>query len=131
MHDWFSILPPLVTLVMAISTKRIIPSLILGLIVGSTLAAPNLLSGFPKAAEYLANSLASPESAYVVIFLFMFGALTEFFKLSGGIKGFCPDSGKVCHHRERCAGFPVGGQLIHLHGLLFSCDCYGEPSLSR
>ncbi|MGE5396227.1 MAG: hypothetical protein ACM3MK_01680, partial [Chitinophagales bacterium] len=88
MHTWISILPPLVTLAMAITTKRIIPSLILGLIVGSVLAAKNLLLGLPKAAEYLANSLASPDSAYVVIFLFMFGALTEFFKLSGGIKGF-------------------------------------------
>lgn len=35
MHSWISVLPPLATLLIAIATKRIIPSLVLGLIVGS------------------------------------------------------------------------------------------------
>lgn len=87
-HTWMSLIPPLVTVLAAIFSKRIIPSLILGLWVGSFLLQPNLIRSTMKAGEYIANSLAGKESAYIVLFLFAFGALAELFKISGGIKGF-------------------------------------------
>ncbi|MTI85891.1 MAG: Na+/H+ antiporter NhaC family protein [Firmicutes bacterium] len=88
MENWYSLIPPLVTIATAVFTKRIIPSLTLGLWVGSILLVPSLLGGTIKASEYIVDSLASKESAYIVLFLFVFGSLAEIFKVSGGIKGF-------------------------------------------
>ncbi len=88
MENWFSLIPPIVTIITAIITKRIIPSLTLGLLAGSMLIVPNPLGGTIKATEYIVGSLASKESAYIVLFLFAFGSLSEIFKVSGGIKGF-------------------------------------------
>lgn len=65
----------------AVITKRIVPSLTLGLLAGSILITKNIFSGTVKAAEYLVGSLASKESAFIVLFLFLFGSLTEIFKL--------------------------------------------------
>lgn len=86
--EWFSVVPPVITVIVAVVTKRIVPSLTLGLLAGSLLITKNIFTGTVKAAEYLVDSLASRESAYIILFLFLFGALTEIFKLSGGIKGF-------------------------------------------
>ena len=86
-HDWLSVVPPVITVIVAILTKRIVPSLTLGLLTGSILITKNIFAGTVKAAEYLVGSLASKESAFIVLFLFLFGSLTEIFKLSGGIKG--------------------------------------------
>lgn len=86
--EWLSVVPPVITVMVAVLTKRIVPSLTLGLLAGSILITKNIFSGTVKAAEYLVGSLASKESAFIVLFLFLFGSLTEIFKLSGGIKGF-------------------------------------------
>lgn len=87
-NSWLSLVPPLVTLTMALFTKRIVTSLTLGLLVGGILVTNNILTGIVKGTEYIVSSLASKDSAYIVLFLFLFGSLTEIFKLSGGIKGF-------------------------------------------
>lgn len=89
MHaEWLSLLPPLVTVSFAVITRRIIPSLVLGLLTGSVLLTENIFTGIIKASEYIVASLSSRNSAYILLFLFLFGSLTEIFKMSGGIKGF-------------------------------------------
>ncbi|MFZ5944087.1 MAG: Na+/H+ antiporter NhaC family protein [Bacillota bacterium] len=85
---WLSIIPALVTVLTAIFSKRIIPSLTLGLWAGSILLDFNIFKGTIRSAEYIVSSLADEDSAYIVLFLFVFGSLSELFKISGGIKGF-------------------------------------------
>jgi len=85
---WLSLGPACVTLLAAILTKRIIPSLVLGLLAGCVLLTGSLPWGVVKASETVAGALAEADSVYIVLFLFLFGALAEIFKLSGGIKGF-------------------------------------------
>jgi len=86
--SWLSLIPPVATILMAVFTKRIMLSLILGIISGSLILGKGVVAGILKASDYLVASLASPESVYIIMFLFLFGALTEIFKVSGGIKGF-------------------------------------------
>ena len=40
------------------------------------------------AGNYLAGVVADPDNAYIILFLFCFGALAEILKLGGGISGF-------------------------------------------
>ena len=83
-----SIVPPIIAILSATLTKRVIPSLVLGLWTGAFLLKPDLIRGTIKAVEYIANALASKENAFIILYLFSFGSLAEIISMSGGIKGF-------------------------------------------
>ncbi len=87
--DYFSIIPPIAAIIGAAVTKRIIPSLVFGLLAGTLLkAGGSTIDGVISAGEYLARVIADEERAYIILFLFGFGALAEIFKVGGGISGF-------------------------------------------
>lgn len=84
-----SIFIPILVILLAAFTKRIIPSLTIGILVGGILLGKgNVIDGTILAVEHLIKSSASEESLYIILFLFVFGAFGEIMKLSGGIKGF-------------------------------------------
>jgi Na+/H+ antiporter NhaC len=84
-----SLFIPIVVIILAMTTKRVIASLIVGILAGGILlSGGNIINGCIKAIEHLVKSAASEESVYIVMFLFLFGAFGEIMKLSGGIKGF-------------------------------------------
>jgi len=83
-----SIVPPVVAILTATFTKRVIPSLVLGLWTGAFILQHDIIGATIKAVHYIVNSLASVENAYIILFLFSFGALAEIMSMSGGIKGF-------------------------------------------
>lgn len=88
-HGFISIVIPFVVIVLAILTKHIIPSLIIGILIGGiALANGNVIQGIVEAADHLIKSAADEESIYIIFFLFLFGAFAEIMKVSGGIKGF-------------------------------------------
>lgn len=83
-----SILPLLAAVLGAALSKRIIPSLVGGLLVGALIKSGSLLGMFTSAGNYLVGVLSDRGNAYIVLFLFSFGALAEIFKVGGGITGF-------------------------------------------
>lgn len=84
-----SLFIPILVILLAAVTKRIIPSLTIGILVGGIfLGKGNIIDGTILATEHLVKSSASQESLYIILFLFIFGAFGEIMKLSGGIKGF-------------------------------------------
>ncbi len=88
MNTWSSILPPALTLVAVLVTRRVIISLAAGVLAGSWLLAGGLVAGLEKAGEFILSSLTEANNAVIILFLFLFGSLTEMMSLSGGIKGF-------------------------------------------
>lgn len=90
-----SILVPVTVIVIAIMTKRIVVSLITGILIGGiALANGNIMQGVIDASDHLIQSTANKESIYIIFFLFLFGSFAEIMKLSGGIKGFTKLSDK-------------------------------------
>ncbi|SFR88076.1 Na+/H+ antiporter NhaC family protein [Anaeromicropila populeti] len=80
---------PLLVILLAAYTKKIIPSLIIGILTGGIfLSKGNVINGTILAIEHLVNASASEESLYIIMFLYVFGAFGEIMKVSGGIKGF-------------------------------------------
>ena len=80
---------PLVVIVLAAFTKRVIPSLIIGVVTGGILLAKgNVIAGIVMAIEHLVKSVSNDQSIYIIFFLYIFGAFGEIMKVSGGIKGF-------------------------------------------
>ena len=84
-----SLFIPIVVIILAMTTKRIITALVVGIIAGGILlAGGNIIKGCILAIEHLVKSASGEESVYIIMFLFLFGAFGEIMKLSGGIKGF-------------------------------------------
>lgn len=84
-----SVIIPLIVIFIAIFTKKIITSLIIGILTGGLfLAKGNIIEGVLLASEHLIKSTANEQSIYIIFFLFLFGAFGEIMKVSGGVKGF-------------------------------------------
>lgn len=84
-----SLFIPLLVIILAMTTKRIIAALFVGVLSGGILlAGGNIVNGCILTIEHLVKSAANEESVYIIMFLFLFGAFGEIMKLSGGIKGF-------------------------------------------
>lgn len=88
-YGLISIIIPLIVIIIAVFTKKIITSLIIGILTGGLfLAKGNIIEGVLLSSEHLIKSTANEQSIYIIFFLFLFGAFGEIMKVSGGVKGF-------------------------------------------
>ncbi len=85
---WVSVLPPIITIAFAIWSKKIIPSLLIGLVVGGYLLNPTLTGGFESTIDQIVNTLSDTGSLQVLLFLYLFSGLIYLIRKSGGIKAF-------------------------------------------
>ncbi len=83
---WFSVLPSLITITIAIWSKRIIPSLLVGLILGGYFLNPTIIGGIDTALEQVITTLTNKSNVQVLLFLYLFSGLLQLIKNSGGIK---------------------------------------------
>lgn len=89
MHDpWVAIVPPIVTIALAIWSRQIIPSLLIGLLAGSYLLQPTALGGVETAIDRITATITDPENLQVLLFLYLFSGLVAIIRKSGGIKAF-------------------------------------------
>ncbi len=84
----WSLLPPLVAVILAFKTKQVIPSLFAAIVVGATIiAGGNVFTGFGTAVQkYIAGSLASEWNAGIIIFDIGLGGMIGIVAKSGGAK---------------------------------------------
>lgn len=85
---WLSIIPFLVVIPIAIFTKKVLPALILGLVVGSYLYNPHPVGGIQSAVQFVVKALIDKSNIEIILFLYIFTGLVGIMKHSGGIKGF-------------------------------------------
>jgi len=104
-YGFISLSIPVIVIVLAIVTKRIISSLIVGILAGGImLAGGNIIQGVIQATEHLVKSIATEESIYIILFLFIFGSFAEIMKVSGGIKGFTQITNKYIKTEKGALG---------------------------
>jgi len=88
-YGWISILPPLLAILLAIKTKHVYISLILGIWLGWTIIQGwNPLSGLIQTVDVLVGVFKDADNTRVVLFSAMIGAVITFTQYSGGMKGF-------------------------------------------
>lgn len=92
--SWLSVLPALITIAMAIWSKKILPSLLLGLLVGSYILNPSLIGGFETAIENIIKILSDKDNLQVLVFLYLFSGLIALLRKAGGINAFSNRAGK-------------------------------------
>ncbi|MFQ5982795.1 MAG: Na+/H+ antiporter NhaC family protein [Woeseiaceae bacterium] len=86
---WYSVLPPILAIVLAIWTKQVILSLFAGIWIGYTLTSSfNPLAGIAKGLDGVIDVFANPGDARVLIFTLLIGALIATIERSGGVRGF-------------------------------------------
>ncbi len=86
--SWLSILPPVITIVLAMWSKKVLPSLLLGLLVGAYLLNPTPIGGLETALENIVKILSDPMNLQVLVFLYLFNGLITLIKNSGGMDAF-------------------------------------------
>jgi len=87
--SWYSVLPPLLAIALAIGSKQVILSLFAGIWMGQTLLNQfNPLSGIAQALDGITNVFTDPGDARVLIFTLLIGPLIATIERSGGVRGF-------------------------------------------
>ena len=87
-YPWLAIVPATVTIAAAIWSKRVLPSLLLGLLVGGYLLNPSIVGGLETALDHVVGILADKENLQVLLFLYLFSGLIALVRKSGGINAF-------------------------------------------
>jgi Na+/H+ antiporter NhaC len=93
-NTWLSVLPAIITIVAAIWSKKVLPSLLLGLLVGSYLLNHSLIGGLETAIEQVVKILSDKDNLQVLLFLYLFSGLIALIRKAGGIKAFSSWVGK-------------------------------------
>ena len=88
-YSWLSVLPPLLAIFLAIKTKHVYISLILGIWLGWTIIHSwNPVSGLTQAISAIISVFKDEDNTRVILFSAMIGAIITFTQYSGGMKGF-------------------------------------------
>ena len=87
--DWYSVLPPLLAIILAIWSKQVILSLFAGIWMGATLLNGfNPLLGVTAGLDAVIGVFGDAGNARVLIFTLLIGALIATIEHSGGVRGF-------------------------------------------
>lgn len=86
---WLSVLPPVLTIILAIWTRQVVLSLFAGLWIGHTvLMGGNPLAGLRTSLDAAVDVFKDSGNTRVIAYCLMVGALIVFIEASGGVRGF-------------------------------------------
>ncbi|SDC38267.1 Na+/H+ antiporter family protein [Melghirimyces thermohalophilus] len=86
--SFWSLVPFLLVIPMAMLTRQVLPGLVVGLIAGAYMMIPDPLGGLEAAIDYLLRELASPDNLRLLVFLYGFGSFVGLVRVTGGVSGF-------------------------------------------
>ena len=124
-YGWLSLLPPVVAIVLAIATRRIVLSLMIGIFAGSLLMAGGnvFVAVYQTWETHLWTTLIDPSKLRVFSFTLLMGSLVGVITRSGGMKGLINVVSRWASNRRR-------GQLATWGmGLLVFFDDYANTIL--
>lgn len=88
-YGFWSVLPPLIAIVLAIRTRQVLISLLTGLLAGSLILYHGaIIKGVTGTVTILADVFKSDSSTKTIIFTLLIGVLIAFVQHSGGVEGF-------------------------------------------
>lgn len=91
-YGFISVLPPLVAIVVALITRRVIPSLFLGLWVGAWAANGMTLGAvwtglFDTFQSFVRDAMTDPDRVAIILFTLMIGGMVGIVSRNGGMQG--------------------------------------------
>ena len=124
-YGWLSLLPPITAIVLAIATRRVLLSLLLGIFAGALLlAGGNPFAAIGDGLElHLWSALTDHDNLRVFAFTLLMGAMVGVVSRAGGMRGLVNAISPWAANRRR-------GQLVTwLLGLLIFFDDYANTLL--
>lgn len=113
---WLSILPPILTMILALLTKEVVISLLIGIVSAATIYVVLTHRGFMDVIKVLFSVMVSRVSSnmYICIFSLLMGSLVILMKNAGGTKAFGDWSQKWIKSRKSAMfmAFIFGGFLF-------------------
>ena len=124
-YGWLSLLPPLVAIVLAIVTRRVVTSMLAGVLFGAlVLCKFNPICAIEQmCSEHLLAKLFSPDTLHIVLFTSLMGAMVGLINRAAGMRGLVNVVTPLASNRRR-------GQLATwLLGLFVFFDDYANTLL--
>ena len=124
---WLSILPPIIAIALALVTKEVISSLIIGILSGTFIYAFNTGGGVVKAVDVTFSLMAEKlgDNASIILFLGFLGALVAVITMAGGSRAYGEwASSKIKTRRGALLGTSLLGGLIFIDDY-FNCLTIG------
>ncbi len=119
---WFSLLPPLLAIILALLTRQVLVSLFAGIYIGTFIiyGYNPIESFFLALSEYIAKSPANPDNMAILIFSLTLGGMVGVVSKSGGTQGIVE---KLSHY----ASDSRKGQIVTwAMGILIFFDDYAN-----
>ncbi|MGF1757216.1 sodium:proton antiporter [Photobacterium sagamiensis] len=88
MNTWLSLLPPTITIALAIATRQVYVSLFIGILSGAIILSGDFISGLTQGIDTIADVFSSSYATRNILFILMIGSVIKVMEHSGGIKGF-------------------------------------------
>jgi len=90
--SWIAVLPPVLTIVIALITKRVVPALFVGIWMGAwainDFGVVGLWTGLLDTFQvFVANALSNPDHTAIVLFSMMVGGMVGIISRNGGMQG--------------------------------------------
>lgn len=88
MQNWFSIVPFIIAVVVAMLTRQVLVGLVLGLLIGSFFLQHGIANTLSKMSDYILTAIGDKDNLRIIVFLYVFGGLVGMMHIAGGVKGF-------------------------------------------
>ncbi len=99
---FWSLLPPLIAIILAIKTRQVFVSLLFGIWLGWVVLSDfNFLSGTLASIQALVDVFKDSGNTRTIMFSSLIGALIAFIQRSGGVEGFIKYINRLLDHLER------------------------------
>lgn len=117
---WLSIIPPIIAIVLALITKEVISSLILGILSGTLIYAFSTGGGVVEAIRVTISLMSEKlgENSAIILFLGFLGALVAVITMAGGSRAYGDWAGNKIKSKK---GAQLGTSLL---GILIFIDDY-------
>lgn len=131
-YGFISVLPPLLTIIIALVSKNVFVALLIGILLASLILTPGLFAGLNTAFYSVVGTFSSKGNTIVIISLLLIGAMLYLIERSGGIEGFVDimvRKKSVIHSKKASAFFTwLLGIVIFTSG---SLSCMVTGSIAR
>ncbi|NBI53208.1 sodium:proton antiporter [Photobacterium alginatilyticum] len=86
MDSWLTLLPPCISILLAMTTRQVYVAIFTGIMAGSILLSQTVIGGIADSFNAIAVTFSSPSSVKSLIFIVMIGAIINVMQQSGGVE---------------------------------------------
>jgi tetracycline resistance efflux pump len=132
MNDYgvLSVLPPLLAIILALRTRQVYISLVLGIWLGWLIISDwNPVRGTLATVEGFVEVFQNPGNTRTIMFSALVGALLVFIQYSGGVRGFIAGIDRILHNLEQ-RKIRKSRVVVELMALLIGILLFIETSIS-